>query len=216
MKEKPILFSTEMVQAILAGRKTQTRRVAKISSQMAPKDIQYLENALPRFQFKSGYMSWQIECPYGKVGDILWVRETLEQSVTGGALYRAGGKVGEPLAENEFVSWDDFSKSRKVIPSIHMPKDAARIWLRIKDVRVERLQDISGIDACYEGINLTNIRSCSLFESWGAAKKMFSALWQSINGTESWSANPWVWVIEFERIEKPNHSVKTETGEEAI
>jgi hypothetical protein len=227
MKEKPILFSTEMVQAILAGRKTQTRRVAKISSQMAPKDIQYLDNALPRFQFKAGYMSWQIECPYGKVGDILWVRETLEQSVTGGALYRAGGKVGEPLAENEFVSWDDFSKSRKVIPSIHMPKDAARIWLRIKDVRVERLQDISEDDALAEGIdNLTwkdmaypqnffdymdpvGPPLCSAFYS-------FMSLWDKINGEGSTDSNPWVWVIEFERIDKPNHSVKTETGEEAI
>jgi hypothetical protein len=108
-----------------------------------------------------------------------------------------------------------------------MPKDAARIWLRIKDVRVERLQDISEDDALAEGIdNLTwkdmaypqnffdymdpvGPPLCSAFYS-------FMSLWDKINGEESTDSNPWVWVIEFERIEKPNHSVKTETVEEAI
>lgn len=206
MKQRPILFNTEMVRAILAGRKTQTRRVLKFQDLKRNPDNWYKDHIWSWRNERTGL--WTNDgllsnCPYGKKGDVLWVRETLEQSVTGGALYRAGGKVGESLAENEFLNWDDFSTTRKVIPSIHMPKDAARIWLRITDVRVERLQDISGIDALYEGITPTNIRSCSLFESWGAAKKMFSVLWQSINGTDSWNANPWVWVIEFERIEKP-------------
>lgn len=200
MKQRPILFSTEMVQAILAGRKTQTRRVIKDQ----PKhDQEYGQGTT-----KTGDRHWVlgvpgsstvdvIKCPYGQPGDVLWVRETLERNVLGGAIYRAGGKVGEkigcnPLAENEFLSWDEFSTTRKVIRSIHMPKDAARIWLRITNVRVQRLQNITEEDAIQEGSKyLLNVRA------W------FSDLWKSINGADSWNANPWVWVVEFERIEKP-------------
>jgi hypothetical protein len=218
MKEKPILFSTEMVQAILAGRKTQTRRVAKISSQMAPKDIQYLDNALPRFQFKAGYMSWQIECPYGKVGDILWVRETWARAIGSEQVTTSEKATAVEISPDRFIVFKAESKEethpehpewgkKRWKPSIHMPKDAARIWLRIKDVRVERLQDISNEDIREEGAAEFGCTTHRL--NW----KM---LWERINGSESWNANPWVWVIEFQRIKKPNHSVKTETVEEAI
>lgn len=207
MKQKPILFNTEMVQAILAGRKTQTRRVVKFKDHQPTAEFHFLPSAYPHFQFQSGNRHWQAECPYGKKGDVLWVRETLEQSVTGGALYRAGGKVGEPLAENEFVSWDDFSTTRKVIPSIHMPKDAARIWLRIKEVRVERLQEISEQDALAEGIEEFTKDgvgfkygidgwhwSCQTGRPFMCRTRAiaFEELWMSINGLESWKANPFV------------------------
>jgi hypothetical protein len=199
MKQRPILFNTEMVQAILAGRKTQTRRVVKFRDHQPTAELHFIPSAYPHFQFQSGNRYWQAECPYGRKGDVLWVRETLEQNVLGGAIYRAGGKVGEklgcnPLTENEFLSWDDFSTTRKVIPSIHMPKDAARIWLRIKDVRVERLQDISDEDIRAEGAAEFGCTTHRL--NW-------QTLWESVNGSNSWKDNPFVWVIEFERIEKP-------------
>jgi hypothetical protein len=205
MKQRPILFNTEMVQAILAGRKTQTRRVVKPQPELTESGFKW-----KGFYYGTGSSDERTNrnfahaaCPHGKVGDVLWVRETLEQSVTGGALYRAGGKVGESLAENEFLNWDDFSTTQKVIPSIHMPKDAARIWLRIKDVRVERLQDISGSDCGSEGMQVTGLTLSSIEVHWDELKRQFKSLWQSINGEKSWSENPFVWVIEFERIEKP-------------
>lgn len=219
MKQKPILFSTEMVQAILAGHKTQTRRTKGLEkvnlnpdARMSPSNT---DGCNWHFYFHDGGSSHPIvSCPYGKRGDILWVRETLETSVTGGALYRAGGKVGESLAENEFLNWDDFSTTRKVIPSIHMPKDAARIWLRIRDVRIERLQAISDSDARKEGIEIFWKKEINGFEivesksitSWTKIPSdTFKSLWKSINGYKSWNDNPWVWVIEFERIEKPKN-----------
>jgi hypothetical protein len=246
MKQRPILFNTEMVQAILAGRKTQTRRIIKPQPYIDTQD-KFVENCEiwgwclktkvqtdpDRFEVLERYT-----CPYGKVGDVLWVRETWTpldtQEVDSAQLDEDGIPLEEFQVEigykDGMSKWCVFSEDfydqmnediedmeqegTKWKPSIHMPKDAARIWLRIKDVRVERLQDLSEDDALAEGIdNWTwkdmaepqNFMSyidplgpplCSAFDS-------FMSLWDKINGEESTDSDPFVWVIEFERIEKP-------------
>lgn len=178
-----------MVQAILAGRKSQTRRAVKPQPD---------EDGLARHLVN---LAWedtsgnQYKCPYGKPGDVLWVREAYCPEFFDGNIHCYKADFNETAYE--FVS------EPKWKPSIHMPKDAARIWLRITDVRVERLQDITGQDAISEGVIFTPHGPSSLLESWGAANKLFQNIWQRINGSDRWNANPWVWVIEFERIEKP-------------
>lgn len=183
MKERPILFSTPMVQAILAGRKSQTRRVIK--SKTGTFDVcKTKEGNIVGIEATDdeGRLIDSVICPYGKVGDVLWVRETFRPKShsfpTGEHFeYRATAEVdGNPTDE----PWK---------PCTFMPKDAARIWLKITGVRVERLQDISEEDAKAEGIFAESAKEC------------FQTLWQSINGEGSWNDNPWVWVIEFERIE---------------
>lgn len=197
MKHIPILFSTAMVQAILDGRKTQTRRIMKPQpsenvrwdsfgiSALTPK--RHIEG---RGFFTEGYGSKFFKCPYGQPGDILWVRETWTKIriATGEQfIYRADDDFYKDYVE-EWHGWR---------PSIHMPKEACRIFLKVKSIRVERLQDISEEDAKHEGVLKA---SCchSFFHG-------FSILWQSINGPASWEANPWVWVVEFERCERPEN-----------
>lgn len=170
MKEKPILFSTPMVQAILEGRKTMTRRIVKGTplvwlNDFSPEFVADKDNAL---------------CPYGQVGDVLWVRETWE-NYQGGYNYKAGkyGLLGQ--------KWK---------PSIFMPREACRLFLKITDIKAERLQDISRGDCMGEGCPFPNIAKTTDPQKW------FSELWQSINGEQSWKDNPWVWVISFEKTEK--------------
>lgn len=196
MKQRPILFNTEMVQAILAGRKTQTRR--EVHPDIAVSILNDPDRILHR-------------CPFGQAGNVLWVRETwfstrfdcnelLACGVTSHIRYKADGNY-DPKKDCVGRSWK---------PSIHMPKDAARIWLRIKDVRVERLQEISEIDAMREGIESVDHGAHwknyvqDDISSFVCPSHSFESLWHSINGADSWNANPWVWVLEFERIEKPN------------
>ena len=168
MRERPILFSAPMVRAILAGTKTQTRRVCKGQREL------------------SNVHDFQIDrCPYGQLGDRLWVRETwLRHSVNvpNDYLYRADhpddGTIGPAHG-----GWK---------PSIHMPRWASRITLEITDVRVERLQDISARDAWAEGI--TPSPDVDPYHE-------YRDLWESINGPGSWDANPWVWAVSFKRID---------------
>ena len=184
MKERPILFSTEMVSAILANRKTQTRRIVKgialdwlAPDMFTPKFVASEDNKV---------------CPYGYENDILWVRETW-------ALYNLGGQKYIYKADNvEYAN-------PKWKPSIHMPKEACRIRLKIKSVRVERLSDISEQDAIAEGIELIGSRwkqylKTRLDKTVESPKYSYITLWESINGAMSWEKNPWVWVIEFEGI----------------
>lgn len=173
---KPILFNTEMVRAILEGRKTVTRRVVN------HKHLRGLEDLTAK--------KIQRACiaPY-KIGDILYVRETWTRMLDGSFRYRADGK-----------DFSDFDCPLHWKPSIHMPKDAARIWLRVTDVRVERLQHISREGAIAEGCNA----AVPVLE--------FKRIWDNtIKPTDldlyGWSANPWVWVIVFERCEKPEDEV---------
>jgi hypothetical protein len=204
MKERPILFSAPMVRAILAGTKTQTRRVVKpqppgtvLSPTMVARDA-----AAPSgYSFISDeYDDMLLTCPYGAPGDRLWVRETWgrDQADNGGdrhwnrIVYRAD--PGEQALDNGTpVPWK---------PSIHMPRWASRITLEVTGVRVERLQDISVADAMAEGVvevneNLRGLEPCM---EWRYA---YEDLWESINGAGSWDANPWVWVVEFKRGDPP-------------
>lgn len=182
-KERPILFSTPMVQAILAGRKTQTRRVVKGEA------LKFLQPDMFTSEFVANKDN--ALCPYGKPGDLLWVRETWCRVNHNEYLYKANS-----LGDN--LKWK---------PSIHMPKAAARVWLRVTSVRVERLQDISVSDAINEGIeNETGhpygFKIYGQDNITGGSGASFKSLWELINGTESWHANPWVWVVEFERVQK--------------
>jgi hypothetical protein len=197
---KPILFSTQMVQAILEGRKTQTRRVINNihpDSEFHP-DLNLLGYTFvePDGKIKVPEMASVIQGKY-KVGDVLWVREKFRRLVD----CRSGRFHSfEYYADMPEAFHKQFPHKWK--PSIHMPKAACRLFLEITNVRVERLHDISEEDAIAEGVNYVwydekrNIKIQS-------AKSLFNELWSSINGADSWNANPWVWVVEFKRIENP-------------
>ena len=200
IREKGLIFNSEMVRAILDGRKTQTRRPIKwkqtrfteIGEREDGSKWPWSEDAEHACDF------WH-PCPFGAVGDRIWVRETWNKY--GGLLtYRA---------DHDWI--DDMRKetvcTAKWVPSIHMPRWASRILLEITDVRVERLNAISEKDARAEGIIDGGCLNCGEPEPCGCANPepdatdAFAYLWQSIYGQESWNANPWVWVIEFERVE---------------
>jgi len=197
MEFRPILFSTPMVQAILNGTKFQTRRVIKGIDQLEGAYFQTLvQHATGRITFSSLNVDYAIEvkCPYGQVGDVIWVREKHRALVN--------------CQDNSFASWSYYSDMpkefheqfpKKWTPSIHMPKTACRLFLKIKEIRVERLQDLSRGDAMGEGCPFPNMADGQNPKDW------FAQLWQSINGEQSWNENPWVWVIEFEKIEKPEN-----------
>lgn len=216
MIERPILFSASMVQAILAGNKTQTRRVAK---HPLLETLSYIVNIGDGW-FGDEEGDVQVRCPYGKVGDQLWVRETwgvisYELDANGnladwvpdrpataihempfGNGYYHGHVIYRADGEHDFVDIDTGEEASQWKPSIHMPRIASRIQLEITNIRVERLNDCSDADAIEEGIDRTNTSIP------GYAKARYEQLWESINGAGSWEANPWVWVIEFRRIER--------------
>ncbi|PXL91981.1 hypothetical protein DMS95_20190 [Klebsiella variicola] len=198
MKERGMIFNGEMVRAILDGRKTQTRRPIKwkqtrfteIGEREDGSKWPWSEDAEHACDF------WH-PCPFGAVGDRIWVRETWN-------------KYGGLLTYHADHDWiDDMRKetvcTAKWVPSIHMPRWASRILLEITDVRVERLNSISQEDAQAEGLELTGWRpTYSDPDSGGEVMTPydnFAELWSSIYGDESWQANPWVWVIEFKRVE---------------
>lgn len=201
-RERPILFNADMVRAILDGRKTQTRRVVKhqpgkVSPAGRPLFYEHGDNGrrvMPK-------------CPYGQPGDRLWVRETTEEDMIGSsslARYSAGGG----MVCSESGGYHEWWYSRRVCPSVHMPRWASRITLEVAGVRVERLQDISEEDAKAEGADpldmahnpsLSNAHRID-FGGIQSHKAGFRKLWESINRPGSWDANPWVWVIEFRRL----------------
>lgn len=201
-----------MVQAILEGRKTQTRRVIKLQ----PADHYFKSlvlHATGRYTFapNSNYNPTEkdiveVKSKFGKVGDVLWVREgfCLDFFDDHSTAYKA--------------DWNDvaaeYMNQPKWKPSIHMPKAACRIFLQIKNIRVEKLWDISEEDAIAEGVlqyddgtykNYCSIKGFSVNDGVECilAKASFQSLWFEINGMENYRQNPFVWVIEFERIPKP-------------
>ena len=175
MSEKPILFSAQMVRAILEGRKTQTRRVIK------PQPEADLDPSTVVAAWDTGFIDEK--CPYGETGDHLWIRENFwKDKDTGKCLGYCADDEGK-YANNKTV---------KKTPSIHIPRVASRITLEITAIRVERLQDISEEDALAEGIQV--------WES-ELPTEQFKDLWVSINGEQSWDKNPFVWVIEFKVLE---------------
>lgn len=236
-----------MVQAILAGRKTQTRRIIK------PRNNDSIFVGWDdKFVLDDGNKEWVLsECPYGRPGDRLWVRETWlpgawdAQEGQIKAIYKADMKKSGWIIP--FPDDDDGEKFNRMWrsicdeldrngikpdadgmynfqgvqkqplswrPSIHMPRAACRLILQITDIRVEHLQNISEEDAIAEGVLITgkNLYNESIYKDytgeslhefgWSSACRSFQSLWQSINGPESWDVNPWVWVIEFEKINK--------------
>lgn len=198
MAIKPILFNTEMVRTILYGRKTCTRRIVKPQWEECP-TCKYVHNeyiydkmAENVYCARCGYpLEPERRSPY-QPGDILYVRETWSEW-TDGYLYKAWNSPFPQAGESPVMKWH---------PSIHMPKEAARIWLKVTNVRVERLQEITEVQAQAEGCN------SGLLTGACTARGQFEDLWNTtIKKSDldryGWDASPWVWVIEFERCEKP-------------
>jgi hypothetical protein len=215
-KELPILFSTEMVQAILDGRKSITRRIVKAPHVLYCLDV---NNFIPSY-FAGGEGGW---CPYGTPGDVLWVREEHYRYGQWLGMLNRFTKNGRqkyqfiPIAEEIKFSDNPPAEFRKGMHhkdphhlgwykrlARFMPKAAARIWLEVTDIRVERLHDITEDDAIAEGIVETLGRY--VVDSWGPGyspwMQSVKSLWQKINGPESWEVNPWVWVISFKKAKK--------------
>jgi hypothetical protein len=197
-KERPILFSAEMVRAILDGRKTQTRRIVKPQPEAMHHDTEKWELAMPgcRPLFPASFA--EAYCRHGRIGDKLWVRETWQY--TGPELNDEPGNVYRATDPD----WESM-EGWKWKPSIHMPRCASRITLEITGVRVERLQDIGEEDAKSEGIYASSNGLRFMNYKHGVVdvckpEFSFMTLWQSLYGDESWNANPFVWVIEFRRI----------------
>lgn len=200
MKERPILFSAPMVRALLSGAKTQTRRTVKLphANPLGEWQATTFGGADARgAEHPEQAAIWHTRtgetrcCPYGLPGERLWVRETwayyggdeyLYQRNTGAVLHRADDLIVEGLDAIPGGRWR---------PSIHMPRWACRLVLEITDVRVERLQAISEADALAEGIQPEGPDECAI---------AFQRLWESINGADSWAANPWVWALTIRRL----------------
>lgn len=219
MKEIPILFSTEMVQALqrATGPKEQTRRL------LSHKTILHADP--DRFRYhgmdEDGFACFEdleerdptpwlsIRCPYGQPGDVLWVRETF---------YRNIHEPDRIIFEDQMD--DRYREFWKKKPSIHMPRSAARIFLEVTGVKAERLQDISEADAIAEGIEdlMANVGTPPIYRRYDVTKEeimaqgghwevcaddaidSFRSLWQSINAARApWDADPWVWAVTFQR-----------------
>lgn len=194
MAEKPILFSTPMVQAILDGRKTQTRRIIKapVMRNVREPDSVLFDGKACKFRWFGDDVIGGFEIkPKYQPGDILWIRETWSKDENGEYVYRTNYGTTED---------DSFPPSMfKWKPSIHMPREAARIFLRVTNVRVERIQEIAAQDAKEEGIHEPYIASETGYET--EMRGQFRDLWDSLNAKRGygWDSNPWVWVISFER-----------------
>lgn len=230
MKERPILFKAPMVQAILSGRKTQTRRVVKLPRGCSwyeglggERDGWWEDGARPQGWWHVSEM----RCPYGQPGDRLWVREKFQSILAPGVEFGdanwktgVGYAIGYPATDGiqEIIDEDD-NITANCKPSIHMPRWASRILLEVASVRVEPLQDISEVDAIAEG--MLSLRNQAWdrqhFPVWRyqfeeavakderpplgpSPKQCYEALWKSIHGPNAWDANPWVWVVEFKQI----------------
>ncbi|WP_462217512.1 hypothetical protein [Klebsiella variicola] len=206
--ERGMIINAEMVRAILDGRKTQTRRPIKwkqtrfteIGEREDGSKWPWSEDAEHAFDF------WH-PCPFGSVGDRIWVRETFQGPLFDFDLMDSYCKDSTPFEKSEFcvykadgVPAPEFYDADDELhscwrPSIHMPRWASRILLEITDVRVERLKSISDRDALREGCSAADMKSGD------CVADVFARLWASIYGSDSWNANPWVWVIEFKRVE---------------
>lgn len=192
MAIKPILFNTEMVRANLDGRKSCTRRICKDANEYTVPDMDFFDPekrtyAVHNYADKEHKIKLSIAertCPICP-GDILYVRESYSE-LSFGYVYKADGENIDHLGN--VIKWH---------PSIHMPKEAARIWLKVTDVRVERLQDMTDDDAEAEGCFDYTSTALGFPDVWDSTIK------KSDLDRYGWDASPWVWVIEFERCEKP-------------
>lgn len=189
-RELPILFNTEMVQAVLSGNKTATRRLIRIQPHVAGDKM-----------YRRGLIKQKYQ-----IGDTLWVRETYHK-------YTKRVGEGESCRLQEFYGYkasiaNSEDANEKWRPSIHMPKEAARIWLKVTDVTVERLQNMTIDDFLAEGVALRPEAFNDPDNAYLQAREIFKGIWDSTMKKEDipnygWDVNPWVWVIKFERSEKP-------------
>lgn len=222
-RELPILFNAAMVRAILAGKKTCTRRLP--SNRVREEYFEYDDwantvggSGIKKLSEKEFYEQYP---PY-QVGDILYVRETWERFECWNC--EGDGRGNCPKEPKKSVldktcgcymyrATDEISGDAKWHPSIHMPKEAARIWLKVTDIRVERLQEITEDGAKAEGANWKNGKNVGWEEKMRhTAIERFAEIWEStIKKSDidryGWEANPWVWVIEFERCDKEGRAV---------
>ncbi|HFZ1094875.1 TPA: hypothetical protein ACIJTY_000356 [Klebsiella oxytoca] len=232
MTERGMIFNGEMVRAILNGRKTQTRRIVNWHGLNEGLNLKF--SGLKAREYPNGWViesdnrsssEWRCKptlCPFGSVGDRIWVRETFScignedghpvdakgnlcSREEAQRIYRASA-IQKPNNYGLWSSPDGFDFEGAWTPSIHMPRWASRILLEITNVRVERLNSIHDVDAMREGIQ--NLTTCSHadFGIPGVVNaqhpvRAFQLLWESIYGADNWKANPWVWVIEFKRVE---------------
>ncbi|HHL0157633.1 TPA: morphogenetic protein [Klebsiella quasipneumoniae subsp. quasipneumoniae] len=230
MTERGMIFNAEMVRAILAGRKTQTRRIMKVQPESNQLGLLLITDStrhsdIGRYHWAESnatgnyVRSKLFACPFGAVGDQIWVRETFQGPLFNYEQMDEYLEDSSKFEKPEFCQYAADGGHRPEYqdaddnlrhgwrPSIHMPRWASRILLEITDVRVERLNAISEEDARAEGIIDGGCLNCGEPEPCGCANPepdatdAFAYLWQSIYGQENWNANPWVWVIEFERVE---------------
>lgn len=207
MKERPMLFSAPMVRAILDGRKTVTRRPVKVQP-LSRADIGSYGKGQP-FIRNPDVTKRNPECPFGNPGDRLWVRETWARVGNSDPGYLTFGATYPDCLPPELENIPAASEIRWK-PSIHMFRRDSRILLEITDVRVELLQDISEEQALAEGIEYNEALDPAGPCKWRVYGRdhtgvndpiaSFESLWSSINGTDAWAANPWVWVVEFKRV----------------
>lgn len=212
MKERPILFKGDMVRAILNGRKTQTRRIIKGQSDEWEKltdeeDIHGNEFfvVLGKEEGSLRPILTSVKCPYGHIGDRLWVRETWNTFDPWVGVFYAADDHSYGIGDDDDADHIEPHDIRWR-PSIHMPRWASRILLEVTDVRVERLKDISEEDAISEGIYLFQgegggYKSARGEQEHDTAVEAYADLWERINGPGSWDANPWVWVVSFKTLE---------------
>lgn len=215
MRERGIIFNSEMVKAILDGRKTQTRRIVAVQPESNQFGMLRITDSTKRSDI--GKCHWAesnatgthtrsklFSCPFGQPGDRLWVRETWSADF---ANYYPNDRVWYAADDDRRLDIEVVDGVRGIFspesdvhvpfrwrPSIHMPRWASRITLEITGVRVERLQNMSGEDAQSEGFAYEGSHVLGDIDE-------FSRVWTSIYGEESWQANPWVWVVEFKRVE---------------
>ncbi len=219
MTERGMIFNAEMVRAILDGSKTQTRRIMKLQPESNQFGLLRISDSTKRSDI--GKYHWSesnstgiharsalFSCPFGIVGDRIWVRETWAEAGVNAPelqLYRANYPDHVPSSYENLKSAEEI----RWRPSIHMPRWASRITLEITNLGVQRLQSISQNDAAREG--LVRLPASGRYcinqgdQYFGGtshdAIEVFSWLWSSIYGAESWQANPWVWVIEFKQVD---------------
>jgi hypothetical protein len=214
MKSQTILFSTPMVKAILNGYKTQTRRVIKMrdGSLAEDEDISLDVNGDLDYvmDFSKSFPYWRELKPKAMPEDIFWVRETWCNMQTASRKEDNGFRYKASIGKNNFT-WR---------PSIFMPKEACRLFLKVTNVRVERLKDISMEDAIAEGIQPITAHNDPNrilgwhdytvdpkdgFNTFFDPRESFFSLWESINGKESLDQNPWVWIFDFDSVDKPEN-----------
>lgn len=215
MAERGMIFNAEMVRALLDGSKTQTRRIMKNQPAELPSSPVSITRIDTGFQwYANDGVSSVFTCPFGQPGDRIWVREAFRVMGCATDVARLVYKASERNSFTEStrtvpVASCTKQPSQKWTPSIHMPRWASRLTLEITNVGVQRLQSISQNDAAREG--LVRLPASGRYcinqgdQYFGGAshdaREVFSWLWSSIYGDDSWQANPWVWVIEFKQVD---------------